>query len=279
MTNYERIEQAILFIRDNHRSQPELEDIARHVHLSPFHFQRMFREWAGVSPKKFLQYISAAHAKTLLRKDKPLADVAFETGLSGTGRLHDLFISIEGMTPGEYRNGGSALTISYSFSETPFGPVIIASTTKGVCHLAFFTDREQAVATLKEAFPNARLVPATDPQQQQALRVFSRDWSDRSAVRLHLKGTPFQLKVWETLLQIPCGEVTTYAAVAGRIQAPNAQRAVGAAVGANPVGYLIPCHRVILSSGIIGNYHWGSPRKTAMLGWEAAQAGGEDEAA
>lgn len=276
MTNYERIEKAILFINEHHRLQPELDDIARHVQLSPFHFQRMFRDWAGVSPKKFLQYINARHAKELLQQRRSLADVAFETGLSGTGRLHDLFITIEGMTPGEYKNGGQALTIHYSFAETPFGPVIIASTAKGVCHLAFFTGREQAVAELKGLFPNAQLLHATDQVQQQALQLFSRDWSDLSAVSLHLKGTPFQLKVWETLLKIPAGGIATYAAIAGTIAAPNAQRAVGTAVGANPVAYLIPCHRVILSTGIIGNYHWGTPRKTAMLGWEAAQAFGDD---
>ena len=276
MTSYERIEQAILFIRDNHLRQPELEEVARHVHLSPFHFQRLFSEWAGVSPKKFLQYISAGHAKVLLRRSRPLTEVAFETGLSGTGRLHDLFLSIEGMTPGAYSRGGQSLTIRYGFGETPFGPVIVAATDRGICHLAFYTSREEAVGELIRRFPNARFLEEAHPLQQQALKIFSRDWSDVSDLKLHLKGTPFQLKVWEALLKIPGGSATTYAALAQTIGSPGAQRAVGAAVGANPVAYLIPCHRVILSAGIVGNYHWGSLRKTIMLGWEAVQAAGPE---
>lgn len=271
MTDYQRIEQAILYLKDNFKRQPSLEEVAHQVYVSPFHFQRMFKEWAGVSPKKFLQFISVEHAKALLKQQRPLADVSFETGLSGTSRLHDLFLSIEGMTPGEYKNGGGMLTIHYSFAESPFGDIIIATTDKGVCHLSFTANEAMGIAALKENFPNARLIQKTDFIQQDALHFFTGDWNDLKKVKLHLKGTPFQLKVWESLLRIPFGHLSTYAGVAAGISNSKASRAVGSAIGSNPVAYLIPCHRVIRSTGVIGEYHWGSPRKTAILGWEASK--------
>ncbi len=271
MNDYERIEKAIGYIADHFKEQPGLDELAKQVHVSPFHFQRMFKEWAGVSPKKFLQYISLEHAKSLLKENHPLIDVSFETGLSGSSRLHDLFISIEGMTPGEYRNGGEELTINYSFAESPFGNIIVASTPKGICHLAFADDEKQALNNLKHLFPNASFRQVVDTRQQNALFIFTQDWKDLSAIKLHLRGTPFQLKVWEALLKVPMGELTTYGALASSVGNARAQRAVGTAVGGNPVAFLIPCHRVIRSTGVIGNYHWGSNRKTAIIGWESAK--------
>lgn len=270
-TDYERIEKAIVFLKENFKQQPGLDEVAKQVYLSPFHFQRLFREWAGVSPKKFLQFISVEYAKGLLQQQRPLADVSFETGLSGTSRLHDLFISIEGMTPGEYKNGGAALSLHYSFAETPFGDIVIASTSKGICHLSFVDSETSGKETLKELFPNALLVQKTDILQQNALRFFKGDWSDLEKVRLHLKATPFQVKVWQSLLRIPLGGISTYSAIASEIQNEKASRAVGTAIGSNPVAYLIPCHRVIRSTGVTGEYHWGSAKKTAILGWEAAK--------
>jgi len=271
MTDYERIEKAIGYLKENFKEQPDLDEIAKQVHLSPFHFQRLFKDWAGVSPKKFLQFISVEYAKYLLKENLSLADVSFETGLSGTGRLHDLFINIEGMTPGEYKNGGESLYINYSFAQTLFGNIIIASTEKGICHLSFVTEEKLGIQNLKSFFLNAHFSQKTDFIQQDALRFFAGDWNDLKKVKLHLKGSPFQLKVWQSLLQIPFGNVSTYGAIADRIQNRNASRAVGTAIGNNPVAFLIPCHRVIRSSGVIGDYHWGSNRKTAIFGWEAAK--------
>ncbi|MBL7749029.1 MAG: methylated-DNA--[protein]-cysteine S-methyltransferase, partial [Chitinophagaceae bacterium] len=262
-------------IRAHFKEQPDLNEVAKQVHLSPFHFQRMFKEWAGISPKKFLQYISIEHAKQLLSKDFSLADVSFETGLSGTSRLHDLFISIEGMTPGEYKNGGENLTIHYSHAQSPFGDILIASTTKGICHLSFAEKKDHTIAPLRAQFPRAAFIQRTDFLQQDALTIFTNDWNNLPQVKLHLKGTTFQLKVWQSLLKIPFAGAGTYSAVASSIQQPNAARAVGTAIGSNPVAYLIPCHRVIRATGITGEYHWGSNRKAAILGWEAAQQFGE----
>jgi len=269
-TNYERIEEAIGYIKDHFKDQPSLEEVAEKVHLSPFHFQRIFTEWAGVSPKKFLQYLTIDHAKRMLSSQATLFDTAIDSGLSGTSRLHDLFVKIEGMTPGEYKNGGEALSINYSFAETPFGDILVAATPKGICHIAFADTEEEGLNALQKAFPNASYRRMTDMIQQNALYIFTHDWSRLEEIKLHLKGTAFQLKVWETLLKIPTGRLTTYGNIAKELQQPTASRAVGTAVGDNPVAFLIPCHRVIRSSGEFGQYHWGSSRKTAMIGWEAA---------
>src|SRR5688572_1392715 len=271
-TNYTRIAEAIGYITDNYKTQPGLEDVAEKIHVSPFHFQRMFQEWAGVSPKKFLQYITVEHAKKMLKEDQAtLFDTAFETGLSGTGRLHDLFINIEGMSPGEYKNGGDDLTIHYSFAESPFGNILVASTPKGICHLAFADHEPKALDVLKSMFPKATYRQMVDMTQQNVLYIFTHDWSKLNQIKLHLKGTAFQLKVWEALLKVPMGQLATYGNIARQIKQPNASRAVGTAIGDNPVAFLIPCHRVIQSSGVFGQYHWGTIRKTAMIGWEAVQ--------
>jgi AraC family transcriptional regulator, regulatory protein of adaptative response / methylated-DNA-[protein]-cysteine methyltransferase len=271
-TNFERIAAAIEYINSNFKEQPNLDEVAEKVAMSPFHFQRMFTEWAGVSPKKFLQYITVSNAKKMLKeKGITLFDTAIETGLSGTGRLHDLFINIEGMTPGEYRNGGASLSINYSFAESPFGNLLVASTPKGICHLSFADDQAAALNELRLKFPNATYRQMTDMIQQNAMFIFTHDWSKLNQIKLHLKGTAFQLKVWEVLLKIPMGQLTTYGTIARQIAQPNASRAVGTAIGDNPVAFLIPCHRIIQSTGLFGGYHWGPTRKAVMIGWEAAQ--------
>jgi AraC family transcriptional regulator of adaptative response/methylated-DNA-[protein]-cysteine methyltransferase len=239
--------------------------------MSPFHFQRIFKEWAGVTPKEFLQFLTIEHAKKILKeKESTLLDATYETGLSATSRLHDLFIKIEGMTPGEYKNGGRELAINYSFGETPFGKIIIGSTPKGICYLAFTEMEEEGLMYLQNKFPNASYQLQSDANQENVLQLFSKDWSNISEVKLHLKGTAFQIKVWEALLKIPVGKLSTYNQLAGIVGNPRASRAVGTAVGDNPVAFLIPCHRVIRSTGEFGQYHWGSNRKSAIIGWEAA---------
>ncbi|HLA52281.1 MAG TPA: methylated-DNA--[protein]-cysteine S-methyltransferase [Flavitalea sp.] len=271
--DFERIASAIEFLKMNYTLQPRLEEVAEHVHLSPFHFQRLFTDWAGVSPKQFVQYLSVEHAKNLIRlKQATLFDTALETGLSGTGRLHDLFMKIEGMTPGEYKNGGESLQINYSFASSPFGNLIIASTGKGICYLAFADGGEEtALLELRHQFSNAKFTNTTDQYQEDALKIFAQDWTQADKIRLHLRGTEFQLKVWQALLQVPMGSLVTYSGLAGRLGKPSASRAVGSAVGDNPIAFLIPCHRVITATGATGNYHWGATRKLAIIGWESAR--------
>ncbi len=282
--NYDRIATAITYIKENFKKQPNLDEIAEKVHLSPFHFQRIFTEWAGVSPKKFLQYISIEYAKNILKEPKStLFDVAHETGLSGTGRLHDLFMNIEGMTPYEFKNNGENLSINYSFYESPFGEILVASTTKGICYMAFVDNQENnqetAFKSLQNNFSKANFNETKDIFQENALAFFEQDFNTNSdnnknipKIKLHLKGTEFQLKVWEMLLKIPLGELSTYGNIAEKINNSSATRAVGTAIGKNPVAFLIPCHRVIQASGMIGGYMWGTTRKTAIIGWEAAKS-------
>ncbi len=270
--NYQRIAEAIDYIRTNFKEQPDLEKVAKKIHISPFHFQRLFTEWAGVSPKKFLQFISVGHAKSILKeKQATLFDAAFETGLSGTGRLHDLFTKIEGMTPGEFKNGGENLSINYSFAESPFGNILVASTLKGICYMAFADEQQKAFSELKKIFPNAKYQQVVDLMQQNSLYIFTKDWNKLDKIKLHVRGTNFQIKVWETLLKIPAGQLSSYGKIASAIENPTASRAVGTAIADNPVAFIIPCHRVIQSSGNFGQYRWGSTRKTAMIGWEAAK--------
>ena len=274
-TNYIRISRAIEYIHQNFKEQPSLADIAEHIHLSQSHFQRIFTEWAGISPKKFLQYISLEHAKNILKNEQKnsVLKATFDTGFSSSSRLHDLFIQIEGMTPAEYKNGGEALDIYYSFAETLFGSMLIASTTKGICDMAFIEPfkQDEAFLQLKMRFPNATFVEYQDELQEKALSVFQDDQNDLFNIKLHLKGTAFQLKVWESLLKIPMGQLTTYGAIAKQIGNDKASRAVGTAIGSNPVALLIPCHRVIQATGHFGGYMWGTTRKAALIGWEGAK--------
>jgi AraC family transcriptional regulator of adaptative response/methylated-DNA-[protein]-cysteine methyltransferase len=236
--DYLRIEKAIRYLEDHIYDQPGLEEVAEQVHLSPYHFQRLFTRWAGVSPKRFLQFLTLQHAKRLLESSTQL-DAAYGTGLSSPSRLHDLFVAVDAVTPGQYKTLGSGLEIAYGLHRSPFGDCLLALTERGLCGLSFIDE-------------------ASGEQ-------------DRSPVPLLLKGTNFQIKVWEALLRIPPGAVTSYQRLAANIGNPAASRAVGAAVGANPIAYIIPCHRVILSSGAFGNYRYGALRKKAILGWEQAQ--------
>jgi AraC family transcriptional regulator of adaptative response/methylated-DNA-[protein]-cysteine methyltransferase len=270
--NYQRIAVALAYIQDHFLEQPSLEEVAQSIHLSPFHFQRLFTEWAGTTPKRFLQFTTLSYAKSLLKEQQAtLFDVAYQSGLSGTSRLHDLFVSMEAMTPDEYRNGGKNIPINYHFTETPFGPILIASTPKGVCHLTFIDAASDALLALQNQYPNALFRNATDDFQQQALHIFANDGAPLSHIKLHLKGSPFQLKVWQALLRIPMGQLSTYKKIAEHIDQAAASRAVGTAIGSNPIAFLIPCHRVIQSSGLLSGYRWGTTRKTAIIAWEAAK--------
>ncbi|MDR6462959.1 methylated-DNA--[protein]-cysteine S-methyltransferase [Chryseobacterium sediminis] len=269
--DYNRIAKAIEYIQSNFRLQPSLEEVAENIHLSPAHFQKIFTDWAGTSPKKFLQFISLEHAKSLLKEEKAsLFDTAYETGFSSTSRLHDLFVKVEGMSPAEYKNGGKSLSIHYSFSESPFGNIIVASTEKGICYMAFEDNKETAFGELKQKFPNASFTEQQDALQKNALSIFDKDWTKLNTIKLHLKGTDFQLKVWESLLTIPMGKLSTYGSLAEKIGKPKASRAVGTAIGSNPVAFLIPCHRVIQSTGHLGGYRWGRERKQMIVGWEGS---------
>ena len=220
-----------------------------------------------------MQYISVNHAKQLLgNKQISLFDTTHNTGLSSTGRLHDLFVKIEGMTPGEYKNGGESLNINYGHQKTQFGNILVASTLKGICYMGFYNEGSSVFPELKTRFPNANFIQQTDKIQENVLQIFNQNWEHLDQVKLHLKGTDFQLKVWEALLKIPTANLTTYGAIAKEIQKPKAARAVGTAIGSNPVAFLIPCHRIIQSTGIFGGYMWGPTRKTAIIGWESSNS-------
>ena len=268
--DFNRIELAINYIRTHFKKQPSLEEIAMEVNLSPHHFQRLFTQWAGVSPKKFLQYTTIEYAKAQLKEQKTLFDVSMDAGLSGTSRLHDLFVSVEAMTPGEYKNGGRDLTIYYSYPETIFGSACVASTSKGICYLAF-GNKTIAYNELVEMFPSANFIHQEKTIHQEAIEFLQNRENALNPLQLHIKGTDFQLKVWNALLQIPLGQLTTYGHISKHLNNPKANRAVGTAVGSNPVSFIIPCHRVIRTSGELGGYHWGLDLKVAMIGWEAAK--------
>ena len=271
--DYRRIEAAIAHIAAHHPDALSLDEIAAAANLSPFHFQRLFTRWAGVSPKQFARYLSLGQARAALRGGRASClDAAFDAGLSGPGRLHDMFVTIEAMTPGEFRRGGAGLEIGYGFAPSLFGEILVAATSRGICHLGFVDDRMVALDRLRAAVPAARLsATGAGPQANALQAALNRDWTTLAKLRLHLHGTPFQMKVWEALLRIPAGRLASYGDVAAVVGAPDASRAVGTAVGANPVAWLIPCHRVIRQSGAFGGYRWGTPRKQAMIGWEAAQ--------
>lgn len=267
--NYYRIAKAIEFIKDNFKEQPNLNELAEKINLSKYHFQRLFVDWAGTTPKKFLQFVSLQYAKNKLQKENSLFDTAFETGLSSTSRLHDLFVKIEGMSPAEYKNGGKNLSINYSYATSHFGNLLIASTNKGVCYLSFFDkEKKDALNDLLSEYPNAKLNEDKDGFQKNALKIFNKKTKAIDEIKMHLKGTEFQLKVWEALLKIPSASLVSYSLIANVINKPKSTRAVGSAIGKNPIAYIIPCHRVIKSTGNLGGYKWNTTRKTALIGWE-----------
>ncbi len=272
--DYERIEKAIQFLADNFHSQPNLKEIAARIHVSEYHFQRIFSRWVGISPKRFLQFLTKEYAKTLLEKSINLLDVTYESGLTSPGRLHDLFVTCEAVTPGEYKARGAGLVITYGYHATPFGECILAKTNRGICGLSFVqSDNRQSVfVNLKQKWQNARLIEAPDVTRPFVSRIFNPSEGQKSPpLRLVLSGTNFQIKVWEALIKIPMGAVVSYEDVAAHIGMPRACRAVGNAVGSNPISFAIPCHRVIRKTADFGNYGGGVARKLAILGWEAVR--------
>lgn len=269
--DYARVERAIEYLVSHHLEQPDLVTVAHHVHLSEYHFQRLFSRWAGTSPKRFLQCLTVEHAKRKLAESRPLLDVTLESGLSSPGRLHDLFVTIEALTPGEYKSRGGGLTIQYGIHATPFGACLLAVTERGICSLSFVDagDEHEAELELKRRWSGARCEQNDEATEPIAACIFARlDHNAQPPLHLLLMGTNFQVKVWHALLQIPEGTVASYETVAERIGKPNATRAVAGAISSNPIAYLIPCHRVIRKTGVIGEYRWGSARKRAILSWE-----------
>jgi len=271
--NYERVAQAIDFLGKNFRQQPDLAEVARQVHLSPEHFQRIFTEWAGVSPKKFMQFLTLDFLREKIYELPNLQAAADEAGLSAQSRVYDLFVNIEGVTPGAFREGGLGLQIHYGYHNTPFGLCFIAIADRGVCSLSFVDENRKRTEfeVFRQKWHFAELHHAPEKTQPMVQQIFSPDKTQLQRLTVLAQGTNFQLKVWEALLRIPPGAVTTYSQIARSIGNPAAVRAVGSAVGSNPVGFLIPCHRVIQSTGKLGGYHWGEMRKSAIVGWEMAR--------
>jgi AraC family transcriptional regulator, regulatory protein of adaptative response / methylated-DNA-[protein]-cysteine methyltransferase len=270
--DYLRIEQAILYLENHYKDQPELDEIAGQIGLSEYHFQRLFTRWAGVSPKRFLQFLTKEGAKGLLDRSENLLETTHQVGLSSLGRLHDLFVTTEAVTPGEYKSRGAGLSMHYGIHPTPFGKCLIATSERGICHLSFVQGSEgDAIDNLVTDWNEAKMIEDYRSTAGLIEPIFDLRYSNRGKpLNVHLRGTNFQLKVWEALLQIPPGEVTTYAGIASRIGKPGATRAVGTAIGHNPIAVLIPCHRVIRKVGDFGNYRYGALRKKALLAREFA---------
>jgi AraC family transcriptional regulator, regulatory protein of adaptative response / methylated-DNA-[protein]-cysteine methyltransferase len=276
MSDYERIEKVIRHLDRHFVSQPSLKELAKLAGLSEFHFQRLFRRWTGTTPKSFLKMLTASHAKAQLRKSRDLLSVSLDSGLSGPGRLHDLMVSLEAVSPGEFKAKGQGVEIRYGFHPTPFGNCLIGLTDRGVCHLAFLNGTEAAaLKELKSLWPRATFVLTRRETGRMVKRIFGK--SEKRGVPVLLRGTPFQLKVWEALLRIPEGAVISYEDLARFSGRPGAARAVGTAVGKNAVAFLIPCHRVIRETGAFGQYRWGEERKRAVLTWEYAKSEAREE--
>lgn len=272
--DYKRIENAIHFIEDNFKSQPTLDEIAKSVHLSKFHFNRIFKRWAGIGPVQFLHFITLDYTKQKMANSKSLLDASLDAGLSGPSRLHDLFVTFDAMTPGDFKKQGDGLKIKYCFCGSPFGQCLIATTERGVCHFGFLqkNDRSDALSQLYEAWPGAMFYENSEPIEPLLNRIFNLDQvDDARPFNILVKGTNFQINVWKALLQIPSGNVVSYQDIAAYIGRPKAFRAVASAIAINPIAYLIPCHRVIAKSGKIHQYRWGSSRKKAIVGWEAVK--------
>ncbi|MEE9398579.1 MAG: methylated-DNA--[protein]-cysteine S-methyltransferase [Methylococcales bacterium] len=270
-SHYEKIEQAICFINENIKAQPTLDEIAKATGLSPFHFQRLFREWAGITPKRFLQYLTVSHAKKLL-KDSSVFEASLEMGLSSQSRLYDHFITLEAVTPGQFKQKGRDLNIDYGLGRSPFGLVFIAATERGICHLSFLANENisDSVKSLQQDWPNAEINENRNRIETLRNKIFNSHTETNQKFHLFIQGSNFQTKVWESLLKIPHGMVYSYQQIATSIAAPSAARAVANAIGKNPVSLLIPCHRVIRNTGVIGGYRWGRERKQAILAWESA---------
>ncbi|WP_204383057.1 bifunctional transcriptional activator/DNA repair enzyme AdaA [Aeromonas veronii] len=273
MSDYARIADAIRFIASQVERQPTLDEIAAHVHLSPFHFQRLFSRWAGVTPKRYLQVLTLERAKALLQESRPLLEVADTLGLSSGSRLYDHFVQLEAVTPGEYKQRGAGLVIDHGVHDTPFGQAFVALTQRGVCNFSFLDEKtpEVPLAALAHNWPEAELREAPSRTQNVINTMFDGSKAPDRPISLHVSGTNFQISVWRALLQIPPAKVVSYAQVASAVGNPKAARAVGLAVGANPVALMIPCHRVIQQNGKLGGYHWGETRKQAIHAWEAAR--------
>lgn len=273
MSDYARIADAIRFIASQVARQPTLDEIAAHVHLSPFHFQRLFSRWAGVTPKRYLQVLTLERAKALLQESRPLLEVADTLGLSSGSRLYDHFVQLEAVTPGEYKQRGAGLVIDHGVHDTPFGQAFVALTPRGVCNFSFLDDQapEAPLTALAHNWPEAELREAPSRTQGVIHTMFDGSKTPDRPISLHVSGTNFQISVWRALLQIPPARVVSYAQVASAVGNPKAARAVGLAVGANPVALMIPCHRVIQQNGRLGGYHWGETRKQAIHAWEAAK--------
>ncbi|HEX4411811.1 MAG TPA: bifunctional helix-turn-helix domain-containing protein/methylated-DNA--[protein]-cysteine S-methyltransferase [Xanthobacteraceae bacterium] len=275
--DYDVVRKAIGHIRGHWREQPEIETIAEAAGVTPTELHHLFRRWAGLTPKAFLQALTLHEARELLRDSASVLDATYEVGLSGPGRLHDLFITHEAMSPGEWKTGGEGLTIQYGFHPSPFGSALVMATPRGLAGLAFADPGEEraALADMKARWPRATYVEDSARTAVVAKRIFDpAQWQEDRPLRVILLGTDFEVRVWDTLLKIPMGRLTTYSDIANKIKAPKAARAVGAAVGKNPVSFVVPCHRVVGKSGELTGYHWGLTRKRAMLGWEAGRVAG-----
>ncbi|MFH0301364.1 bifunctional helix-turn-helix domain-containing protein/methylated-DNA--[protein]-cysteine S-methyltransferase [Bradyrhizobium sp. 31Argb] len=276
LRDYDSVRRAIAFISERWRAQPTIEAVADAAGVTPDELHHLFRRWAGLTPKAFMQALTLDHAKNLLRDSASVLDAALDSGLSGPGRLHDLFVTHEAMSPGEWKIGGAGITLSYGFHPSPFGTAIVIATSRGLAGLAFADpgDEATAFADLRRRWPNATYVEDAEGTAPIAQRVFdTKLWRPDQPLRVVLIGTDFEVRVWETLLRIPMGRAVSYSDIACKINSPKASRAVGAAVGRNPVSFVVPCHRALGKSGALTGYHWGITRKQAMLGWEAGQLG------
>jgi len=273
--DYDRVRAAISYLSENWREQPKLAEIAHHVGLSEHHFQRLFRRWAGLTPKEFLQAITIDHARALLSGSASLLDTAYDVGLSGTARLHDLFVDHEAMTPGDFKRGGAGLKMVYGFHLSPFGLALIMATDRGVSGVAFANsdhDRDAVFEDMRSRWPKADYSHEPDLTAAYAKRIFEPStWSKDQPLKIVLIGTDFEIRVWQSLLKVPMGQAVTYSDIAAHVCTPRAARAVGSAVGRNPISFVVPCHRVLRKDGNLGGYHWGVTRKKAIIGWETGQ--------
>jgi AraC family transcriptional regulator, regulatory protein of adaptative response / methylated-DNA-[protein]-cysteine methyltransferase len=274
LDDYAKVQDVLAFLTDNWRDQPSLDVLASRVRMTPDSLQRLFSRWAGISPKGFLQALTLDHAKAMLEDQASILDASLDTGMSGPGRLHDLFVTHEGMPPGAYKNKGEGLSIAYGYHPSPFGIALVMVSDYGMCGMAFCDPGEEraSLADMTRRWPNAQYAEDSAKTAPFAARIFAADkWKTNEPVRVTMIGTDFEIRVWETLLKIPMGKAVTYGGLAEAIGKPKAARAVGAAVGRNPISFVVPCHRVIGKSGDLTGYHWGLTRKKAILGWEAGK--------